>query len=152
MDRTEMLDHLKSARRAHVKWLQSAGTLISGRSIEKNEVPVEYTACNFGRWLYSDGQKLAKLDGIDYLEDITKKHQELHEEYRKIYNIYFGQDNRSFLGKLFNSKPKIYYSDQQLAQKHYQKLRDISGDLLSLIELLEKRIGLLPRAVFDAIN
>ena len=152
MDRNEMLDHLKGARRAHLKWVQSAEALISELPVDNNDVPVEYTACNFGRWLYSDGQKLAKLDGIKYLEEIAIKHQELHEEYRKIYNIYFGQDNRSFLGKLFNSKPKINNYDQQLAKKHYQKLKNISEDLLTLIELLEKHIAVLPRAAFDAIS
>ena len=152
MERMEVLDQLKAARRAHQKWLQNAHSLINNMVVKENDVPVKYTNCSFGIWLYSDAQKLRQLEGIDYLDAITTEHQKLHEEYQKIYNIYFAQDNRSFFGKLFNSKPIIFHDDQQLAKKSYLTLKVISENLLNLIELLERRITTLPRSAFDAIE
>jgi hypothetical protein len=152
MDRNDILEHIKGAKRAHQKWVESAHALISDISVEQNDIPVEHTKCNFGRWFYSEGIKLAQLDKIDNIEQIEEKHKQLHEEYRKIYNIYFAQDNRSFFGKLFNAKPIIYYDDKQLAKRSYENLQEISQELLSLLELLEKHITLLPRSELDTIN
>jgi hypothetical protein len=152
VDRADILDHIKSARHAHQKWVESARALVSDITVEKNDIPVKHTECHFGRWFYSEGVKLAQLDKLNYIEQIDKKHQELHEEYKKIYNIYFAHDDRSFFGKLFNTKPTIFYSDEQLAKRSFQNLQEISKDLLNLLELLEKHIALLPRAALDAIN
>lgn len=152
MDRNDILEHIKGARRAHQKWVESANAIVCDLAADTNDTPVDHTKCNFGRWFYSEGIKLAKLDKLDYIDQIDKKHQQLHTEYKKIYNIYFAQDNRSFFGKLFNTKPIIFYDDKQRAKRSCQELREISEELLNLLELLEKHIALLPRAELDAIS
>ena len=148
MDKNGLLEHLRNAKKAHLKWLQRAKALISNIPVEKDAIPVDYTECMFGQWFYSEGQEVALMPGMDCVAQIGLKHQELHDEYLKIFKIYFGEANKSFFSKLFNLKKKISESEQEIARQYYDNLKLISDDLLKLIEKLERRISALPENAF----
>jgi hypothetical protein len=153
MDREEILESIKAARRAHQKWVQEAYKLVTSHKISEGELPVKYTECTFGKWLHSDGALLVRLDSKEALEEINIKHQMLHIEYKKIYEIFFHEEEeQSFLGKLLHLKPSISEEENAVALHYYKILEAISDNLLELMESLEKRIAALPRNVFDAIN
>ena len=61
------LDHLHAAKKAHISWVSKAKALIEGLPIEKNQIPVDCTACKFGEWFYSDAQSLKAIPGMDCL-------------------------------------------------------------------------------------
>ena len=115
MNKNEVLDHLRDAKKAHLKWLQRAKALISNIPVEKDAIPMDYTECMFGQWFYSDGQKIAMMAGMDCIAEIGVKHQALHDEYLKIFKIYFGDANKSFFSKLFNLKKHVSESEQEIA-------------------------------------
>ena len=153
MDREEILESIKGARRAHQKWLQEAYKLVTSQTIDQSELPVKHTECAFGKWLHSDGIKLIQIDSRDALEEINIKHQMLHIEYKKIYDIFFHEEEeQSFFGKLLHLKPTISDDEKALALHHYKMLEAISNNLLELIEKLERRISNLPRSSFDLFN
>ena len=151
MDKNEVLDHLRAAKKAHLKWLQRAKALISDIPVEKDAIPVDYTECMFGQWFYSDGQKIAMMAGMDCISEIGIKHQELHDEYIKIFKIYFGNANKSFFSKLFNLRKHVSTAEQEIAREYYDNLKKISDELLKQIEKLERRISALQQSAFDDI-
>lgn len=149
MDKHEVLEHLRNAKKAHLKWLQRAKALISDIPVEQDAIPVDYTECMFGQWFYSDGQELALMPGMDCITEIGTKHQELHDEYIKIFKIYFGDTHKSFFSKLFKLRKKLTDAEQDVARRYYDNLKYISDELLKHIEKLERRISALPQSSFD---
>lgn len=152
MDREEIIENIKGARRAHQKWLLEAHALVSSNEVDEGEVPIKHTDCRFGKWLHAEGLNLMKLDSKEALEEINTKHQLLHIEYKKIYDIYFNGKSHSFFKKMLHLNTSISDDERQLAIQHYKKLDIISKDLMALMEALERRINSLPRTAFDVFN
>ncbi len=148
MDKENILKELRSAKVAHLKWVQRAKSLISGMLIEKEAIPLDYTECVFGKWFYSDGQDIALLPGMDVMDSIGTKHTELHEMYFKIFQVYFGEGRQSFFSKLLKIKKKISPAEEDMAQHYYVELESISKDLLDLIGRLERRVNALGTEFF----
>lgn len=151
MQKNEVLEHLRNAKVAHLKWVQRGKTLVSNIPVEKDAIPMDYTACMFGQWFYSDGQRIAMMAGMDCIGEIGKKHQELHDEYVKIFKIYFGDAHKSFFSKLFNLKKHVSEAEQDIAKEYYNTLKEISEELLKLIDKLERRVSALPQTAFEEI-
>lgn len=149
MNKTETVEQLHNAKKAHVKWVQRAKALIEGLPVEKEAIPVDCTECKFGQWFYSDGQKLNALPGMDCLKEIEQLHSDLHDKYMEIFKVYFGDMNRSLFSKLFNMKKKISESDKETARGYYEELLVISRQLLDVIDRLERRLNAMSSDVFD---
>ena len=100
MDKKNVVDTLRSAALAHKKWTANAHALINGIPLDKAQVPVNSTECEFGKWYYSDGQDLRDLPGFREVEDL---HDRLHKTYMEIFVLLFGevQNKTSFFGRLF---------------------------------------------------
>ena len=67
----------------------------------------------------------------------------------KIFQIYFGEANKSFFSKLFNLRKKVSEAEQDTARQYYENLKNISDELLKHIEKLERRISALSPSAFD---
>ncbi len=150
MNKSETVEHLHSAKKAHVKWVQRAKALIEGLPIEKDAIPVDCTECKFGQWFYGDGQNLNAIPGMDCLHEIETLHFNLHDIYMKIFKVYFGEMNRSFFSKLFNMKKKVSESDKEIAREYYNQLLDISNQLLEVIGKLERRLHAMTAEAFES--
>ena len=145
MEKEEILDHLKAAKNAHIRWIERAEQLIDGADIEESAIPVDYTECKFGQWFYSDGQVLNKLSNnpVECMQNIEKLHFKIHEIYLNIFKIYFDEDQKKgFFAKMFSFKKKeIDAGSQETAQNHYNVIKITSEELLEEIERLERRLG-----------
>jgi len=150
MNKSETVEHLHSAKKAHVKWVQRAKALIEGLPIEKDAIPVDCTECKFGQWFYGEGQNLNAIPGMDCLHEIETLHFSLHDMYMKIFKVYFGEMNRSFFSKLFNMKKKVSDSDKEIAREYYNQLLDISNQLLEVIDKLERRLHAMTAEAFES--
>jgi len=153
MTKEETIEQLQNAKKAHVKWVQRAKALIDGVPVQKEAIPVDCTECKFGQWFYGEGQKLNAIPGMDVLKEIETLHFDLHDTYLKIFKIYFGEVNRSFFSKIFNIKTKISDDDKEIAKEYYDKLLEISKQLLETIDRLERRLNAIPSSSFalDAV-
>ena len=149
MKKDNILTELRSAKVAHLKWVQRAKALISNEDISKESIPLDYTECLFGKWFYSDAQELALRPGMDCISQIGIKHTELHEIYFKIFQIYFGEANKSFFSKLLKLKKKVLPAEQNIALEHYEQLEAVSKELLAQIEKLERRVNALEESFFN---
>jgi hypothetical protein len=149
MNKEETLTHLRNAKKAHITWVQRAHALIEGLPIEKEQVPVGCTECKFGLWFYGEGQELGMIPNMDCLKEIEKLHFELHDVYMKIFKIYFSDEDRSFMSKLFGSRKKVTSLNQEIAKDYYSQLKGVSERLIEGIDRLERRIYALQEGKFS---
>ena len=149
MDKAITLQLLSDAKKAHINWVQRAQLLIDGLPIDKDAIPLSCSDCVFGQWLYQEGKKLTTLGNIPHLEDIEKVHFDLHDQYMKIFKIYFADDDRSFFSKLLNSKQKISDQGKEMAKEYFKKMQAASEQLLNLIGKLERRLSAIPETTFN---
>ena len=141
MNKATILQEITKAKIAHKRWMKRADHLISGLPVDKEFIPLEATTCGFGRWLYGQGTTLRTIEATKYIiEEIEHHHDDVHDAYAKIYNIYFIiPENKSFLSKVFtfNSK-KVSKNDIETAKKYFTQLQNSSDELLALLDRLEK--------------
>jgi GTP-dependent phosphoenolpyruvate carboxykinase len=64
----------------------------------------------------------------------------LHEQYLKIFSIYFSSKKQGFFAKLLKTKKKVSTSEQKIAEDYYQKIENISQELINELDILERRI------------
>ncbi|MDD5051716.1 MAG: CZB domain-containing protein [Sulfuricurvum sp.] len=150
MDKAVTLKLLGEAKKAHVKWVQRAKSLIEGLPVDESAIPLNCTDCAFGQWFYGEGQKLNALGNMGSLVDIEKAHFALHDHYMKIFKIYFSDKDKSFFSKIFSSKKKISDLEKEMAKEYFIKLQASSEEVLLQIGKLERRLYAIPQSSFDA--
>lgn len=150
MDKEMTLEQLSAAKKAHIKWVNRAKSLVEGLPVEKDAIPVDSTECKFGQWFYGEGQKLNAIPAMECLGTIEKLHFQLHDHYMKIFKLYFGETDRSFFSKLFRKKTKVSPEDKESAKAFYTALEGISKQLLDEIGKLERRLHAMPTSTFES--
>ncbi len=149
MKKSEILQHLKDAKEAHVGWVNNAKFLIKGVNLDESAIPVNATDCKFGKWFYAEMDILKKLPNapISIIEDIEKLHKELHDKYLEIFKIYFSEDKKvGFLSKLLGKKRKEPSSEEkEKALQYFKELEDISNRLITKLSKLETAINSIPQ-------
>ena len=138
MTKHNALEHLDTARRSHIKWLNRAKSIVQGQNMVRDPHPLESTACKFGLWFNSEGEKLYKILEIEGEDIIHLLHNKLHEKYLRIYEIYFG----SAEGIVYNSKVRltkntVSIAEDEKAKELMQDLRKLSYRMLDEIIHLE---------------
>jgi len=142
MEKSVVLEQLRAAKAAHISWVQRAKLLIEGIEIDKNSIPVNSTECQFGKWFYSDAQKLNALrnNSLECMETIETLHFKLHDIYMKIFKLYYTVENKSFFSKLFGGKKSLSDDTIQRGREYFDHLETISKELLAEIARLERRV------------
>jgi hypothetical protein len=142
MEKSEILEQLRAAKAAHINWVQRAKLLISGFQIDESSIPVNSTQCQFGKWFYTDAQKLNAMQNnpMECMNTIEQLHFDLHDIYLNIYKIYYETESKGFFSKIFGKKKKITDEAKALAKKYYQNMEAVSKDLVAEINRMERRI------------
>lgn len=153
MNKDEILERLRIAKAAHVSWVQRAKLLIEGFTINETSIPVNSTECEFGKWFYSDGQRLNDIrnNPLSAMEEIERIHFKLHDVYLKIYKIYYDTEKKSFLSKVFGKKKKVSDEDKILAKQYYDEMDLISQDLVKALNTMERRINVVNDEEIESI-
>lgn len=137
----EILTKIRGARREHVAWVERAKALVHGLEISKEQIPIKVTKCEFGKWFYCDGQILLSIFKEEAVEKLESKHKELHTIYMKIFKIYFDKKEQTIWEKIFKRKRKISASDEHIALEYLKKLEITSMELISYLNIIEKKIN-----------
>jgi len=148
LEKSDVLRSIRSARRAHIIWVDRAKALVNGLPIRKEQIPLEITECDFGKWFYCDGQILLSLFTERAVKKLENKHKELHDIYMKIFKIYFPVTKRSLLAKLLKRKKKITPNEEYNALVYLRNLEEVSEDLVSYLNIIEKKMNRLEKAKF----
>ncbi len=149
MKKEEVLKNIRAARRSHVMWVDRARSLVNGFPVNKEQIPLEVTSCDFGQWFYCDGQILLVIFSEESIKKLENKHRELHDSYMKIFKIYFDTSNQSFIAKLLKRRKKISDRERHLALEDLQKLEKVSDELVSYLNIIEKRMNQIDESRFE---
>ncbi len=152
MEKSEVLTSIRAARRAHIIWVDSAKALVNGLEVKKEQIPIAVTACDFGKWFYCDGQILLSLFSEHAVKKLDNKHKELHDTYMKIFKIYFPVQKRSLLAKLMKRKKKITANDEYNALVYLADLEKISDELISYLNIIEKKLNTISEEKFRTLH
>ena len=154
MDKNDVLEQLRAAKAAHINWVQRAKMLIAGFKIDESAIPVNSTQCQFGKWFYSDAQKLNALQAnpAECMNSIEQLHFDLHDIYMNIYKIYYETDTGGgFFSKIFGKKKTITEDAKKLAKEYFNSMENVSKDLVAEINKMERRIVATPDKEFEVI-
>jgi len=151
MKKHKVLDNIRAARLAHIKWVDGARKLVNGGEITEDEIPVESTSCDFGHWFYSDGQVLLAIFSTASVKKLESKHKELHQIYMKIFKIYFDMSKQSFFEKLFSKRKKISEKDKMEAHEELAYLEGISEELIAYLNIFEKNLNMIEEKDFEKL-
>jgi len=139
MTKEAILKQLRDAKSEHTKWVLRAEMLVKGVNLNEDAIELEYIKCKFGKWLYSEAQKLTVIPELkEIIQRIMEYHKELHNAYLEIFEIFF--KNKGFFATLFNTPKKITPKEAQKSQENFDKLEEISQKLLAELENLELKI------------
>jgi hypothetical protein len=147
----KVLDSIRAARLAHVKWVDRARRLVEGTKITEDEIPVEATSCDFGHWFYGDGQILLGIFSVGSVKKLEAKHKELHATYMKIFKIYFDTTNQSLFKKIFTQRKKLSEKDKVLAHEELTYLEGISDELIAYLNIFEKNLNKIEEKDFEKL-
>jgi len=147
----EVLKNIRTARRSHIMWVERAKALVNGLDVTPTEdkIPLEVTQCEFGQWFYGEGQILLSLFTEEAIQRVTDKHKELHNAYLKIFKLYFFTPKRSFLNKVFNKKPALSERDSERIHIYLDDLEKISEELISYLNIIERKLNSLSEERFQ---
>jgi hypothetical protein len=153
MDKNEVLEQLRAAKAAHINWVQRAKMLIAGFKVDESAIPVNSTQCQFGKWFYSDAQKLNAIQNnpMECMTSIEQLHFDLHDVYLNIYKIYYETESGGFFSKIFGKKKTISEDAKKLAKEYFDNMEKISKELVAEINKMESRIVATPDKEFEVI-
>ena len=151
MEKADVLKSIRSARRAHIIWVDRAKALVNGLAIRKEQIPLEVTECDFGKWFYCDGQILLSIFTERAVKKLDTKHKELHDTYMKIFKIYFPLTKRSLLAKLLKKRKKITANDEYNALVYLGELEKTSDEMVSYLNIIEKKLNSIDEAKFRTL-
>ena len=148
MEKLDVLKNIRAARRSHVEWVQRAKSLVNGLPITKEQIPLDVTTCNFGKWFYCDGQILLSIFTEEAVKTVENKHKELHDIYMKIFTIYFSTAKQSLFSKLFKYKRNVSEVEKEIALKELLALEKVSSELISYLNIIEKKLNNIDEETF----
>lgn len=152
MEKSEVLKAIRTARRAHIIWVDNVKALVHGLPIKKEEIPISLTSCDFGKWFYCDGQILLSIFREDAVKKLDDKHKELHDIYMEIFKIYFFRGKKSLFKRLFRRGKKIPAKEEYNALVYLAELEKVSNELVSYLNIIEKRMVLITEERFRTLH
>lgn len=147
LSKGDLVEQLRIARTAHKKWIANVQVFTRTGNLEevKSLAPVNFTACDFGKWYYGKGQMLSSF--VAY-KDIEKPHQMVHDVYLRLLNLYDGGIVDTFLSS-YKKQLRIRENQSDLLVK---MLNDHSNMLFKNMDALEDTVKNLSNDQIKELN
>jgi hypothetical protein len=151
MNKDLIVSIIRNAKASHKRWVENALSLIEGLPLDKNQVPVNATDCEFGTWYYAEGQALR---GIPAYREIEEHHDVLHQTYREIFVLLFAEaTHTSLFSKLFGSSQKTSAENHKKAKDKFKLLELHSRNIMGKLDELERMlVGMSQEQIDSYIN
>lgn len=146
MDKAKTLESIQNARKSHEAQMSKIKAAIDGDKVD-NPTVVAKTKCAFGQWLYDDENHLRDILGSLFYDKMEVLHAKWHSEYFRIFEIFFKDEKKSFLSKIFKTK-KVSELELDKAKLYYTELEVTTQELLKALGSSERRIYALPESKF----
>ena len=112
-----------------------------------NLTPISKKKCEFGHWLYGDEERMKKILGVQFYENLDSIHESWHMVYAKIHAIFIPEEEGGFFSKIFN-RHKISPLEYEKAKVYYKDLEDATHNLLRLLDASQRRVQALSESKF----
>ncbi|MDY0121086.1 MAG: CZB domain-containing protein [Sulfurimonas sp.] len=146
MTKQQTLESIQTARKNHEVQMQKINALVSGKTIV-DPTSVSKRECTFGKWLYEDEKYLREILGAQFYETIEQLHGKWHEQYYKIYEIFFTKPKPGLLSKVLKLN-KVSMLEQDKAKLYYAELQQNTQELLNMMSVSERRVMALQDSKF----
>ncbi len=145
MNKIQTLNSIIAVIKHHEDQMQKLKDLVDGKSVEK-VLSISKTQCEFGKWLYSNDNSIQNIIGFQFYEKIDKLYTEWHEQYYKIYKVFYNE-KKGFISKMFTSTSQEMKLDK--AKLYYSELKVTSSDLLRILASSQRRISAMNESKFS---
>ncbi len=137
MEKQKILEKLRAAKAAHIRWRSYAQALMAGLPVDESKVPIIHTDCDFGKWYYGQGQELSHIPTFRAIET---PHESLHYLYMKLFKLLFQEERIGLFQKLIGASERINNERKQEAEKTLDDMLCVSRTLIDTIEILEREV------------
>ena len=107
------------AKLKHVSWKEKLKSFLEGKAGLTEQEVVSHVDCQLGKWLYDEG--LEKYKGVPEMQMLEGVHIRLHAAAKQLIDL-------KAAGQF------------KLAEKEFGRIRMLSEQLLSLLEMVEKKV------------
>ena len=128
----DTIKQLRAARASHKAWLVRAEALVNGLPVDKEQVPIVATECEFGKWLYGAGSRLQEFSVFAQME---ASHSALHRVYGEIFQLLFEEPKG--MRKLFGQSKKVTKQKHLEAEMLLSRLQSYYDETIGLLNRLE---------------
>jgi len=137
MTRNHIIQKLHNAKRSHLAWVGRAELLTQGLEIQKEQIPVLHTDCEFGDWYFGEGQA---LNSLSEFQAIDAPHKRLHEAYAAVFKLITEEENASAFSKMLGIAKRKKEADQPIIHQHMINLEQSSQNVINSLDALEHRL------------
>lgn len=147
MDKNKMVAALQNARKSHRLQMRSISSMIKGKEVSE-KIEVDKHKCEFGKWLYSEDNRLKHILGSQFYAKLDDEHTRWHSECHKISDILSVQEKKGFVSKLVGSN-KEEQMKREKADIYYEQLKIKTDELLKILTSSERRLLAMHDSRFD---
>lgn len=134
-NKEKFINNMHKARTEHIRWVHVIKLLVSGVDIDENKIELDATRSQFGVWYYDEAMLFRLSISRLVLEKIENILMELHDEYMKIYSIYYGNKKNNRFSSFFGERTRISANEMKLSQGYYE-------DIVRLSDILKKELNI----------
>jgi len=147
MNRDETLEAILKARLSHESQMAKIKSVIEGDEV-KNPTAVAKTKCEFGKWLYDEDNKVQKILGAQFYNNIETLHSKWHIEYIRRFEIFFKNKKSGLFAKIMGTD-KIDEMELDKAKLYHTELLQTTSDLLRALDVSQRRVSALGDSKFE---
>jgi len=140
--RNSVVQNIQKAKESHLSQLRFIQLLIKGVELEEKKIYRSQYECIFGQWLFGEGQKLKEHLDVTLIDEIEKLHALWHDEYLKIYEIYFA-NKAGFLTRFLGKEREISQMERDKATLYLNDLEGTTAQLIKKLDTIIRKVGAL---------
>lgn len=133
MEIKDIFNQLLDARVSHLRWVARAEALVEGVPLDKDQVPLLATDCDFGHWYLGAGRVLRHLPSYNR---VATHHDQLHRVYMDIFTLLYSEEERLNILQWLGIQRSIPMSNRDKAREILPQLKEISQDVLTSLDQL----------------
>ncbi|MDQ6952429.1 MAG: CZB domain-containing protein [Mariprofundaceae bacterium] len=133
MEIQDVFKQLLEARVAHLGWVARAEALVEGLPLDKEQVPLLATNCDFGHWYLGGGRALRHLPAYDR---VAPPHERLHHIYSDIFSILYSEEERFNILQWLGIQRRMNQPNRDKARALLPKLKLASQEVLESLSHL----------------
>lgn len=147
----QTLQHLYQARTAHIRWVNTIRLLVSGIDVPAETIALSPTDSDFGRWYYADAVRFSLGVSQMVLDEIETLLLAMHDQYTRIYPIYYGSKKKPLFGGLLGGRTKASAPEIEFSVRHYEEIVSLSDKLKHRLRVFESQLMSMGEEKFEHV-